>query len=338
MNRLTEPLLFERLYLEKVWGGRALERCLGLALPPDVPVGETWEVVDRPHENSRVRSGIHAGRTLGELVREFGPDLLGRARPTPQGRFPLLVKYLDAREALSVQVHPDDEGARRIGGDAEAKTEAWYFLDGEADGAVWCGLRPGVDRDALAAAVGRASLVDLLERFPAEAHTALTVRGGTIHAIGAGVALLEVQQNSNTTYRLYDWDRLGLDGAPREMHVELGLEASRIETAPERPRAPHFEDLTADLRRAGLVRTQHFAMDRLEFHGPALRPTENRFRLFAAVEGAGALEVEGHGGLLEMEVGDVALVPAAARAAVLHPRDGHAGWLELYVPERGMDA
>jgi mannose-6-phosphate isomerase len=333
VDRLTEPLVFERLFLEKVWGGRSLERCLGLSLPADLPVGETWEVVDRPGENSRVRLGPHAGRTLGELLRAHREDLLGTSPATPEGRFPLLVKYLDAQEALSVQVHPDDAGAARLGGAAEAKTEAWYFLDATADGAVWCGLRAGVDAEALADAMGKAALVEMLERFPVAPGTALTVRGGTIHAIGAGVTLLEVQQNSDTTYRLYDWDRLGLDGVPRAMHTEQGLAATRVEPAPERPREPHFEPLGPGARIASMARTEHFAMDRIEFDRPLRRQTEQRFRLFAAVEGAGALEVAGAGGL-ELEVGDVALVPAAAREVVLTPRHGQAGWVELHMPSR----
>ena len=133
MSALTEPLRFRRHEVPKPWGGRALERCPGIRLASPGAVGETWEVVDRPGENSVVDGGPHDGRTLGELVREHGRGLLGAARPTAHGRFPVLVKYIDAQRNLSVQVHPDEEGARGLGDGAEAKTEAWYVLAVERD-------------------------------------------------------------------------------------------------------------------------------------------------------------------------------------------------------------
>lgn len=231
-----EPLRFGRLCLEKVWGGRALEEVLRVDLDGDGPIGETWELVDRADHQSVVAEGPLAGTTLGDLVARAPRALLGRAPVAANGRFPLLVKFLDASAPLSVQVHPDDAGAALQGRDSEAKTEAWYFLrDG---GEVWCGFEAGVDRAAFesALAAGRAS--EPLARHSVRGGDALTVLGGTVHAIGAGVTLLEVQQNSDTTYRLDDWGRLGLDGKPRDLHRAQGLEVARFGVPAPRTVAP----------------------------------------------------------------------------------------------------
>lgn len=332
MAPFAEPLRFERLCLEKVWGGRALERCLGFALPPGQRIGETWEVVDRPGEQSRVREGTYEGATLAELMARHGAALLGKAPATKDGRFPLLVKYIDADEALSVQVHPDDASAAEIGGGAEGKTEAWYFLEGRDGGAVWCGLEPDVTRERLRAAAGTRDVVGLLRHHPVRPGTSLTVAGGTIHAIGAGVTLLEVQQNSDTTYRLYDWDRPGLDGRPRAMHVEEGCRVAHTGLAPMGLVEPDWHPLREGGRevgrRAPMARSAHFAMNRLEFESPTRLSTGDQFQIYAVVDGAGRITVKSSGASLALARGDVVLVPAAADYHVLEPA-GRLGLVQL---------
>ncbi len=329
MNRLVHPLRFQRLFLEKIWGGRALERCPGFALPANVPVGETWEIVDRADQQSQVSSGPHAGRALAELIREHRDDLLGKAPTTPQGRFPLLVKYIDADEALSVQVHPDDAGARLLGGGAEGKTEAWYFLEARSGGGVWSGLRPDVTRAVLERHLGTGELVGLLEHHSVVAGTSLTVPGGTVHAIGAGVTLLEVQQNSDTTYRLYDWDRPGLDGRPREMHLERGLAAAHVGAVPLPPVAPDWQPFAKHARRAPMARSRHFGMNRIELTGPTRLSTGDQFQIYAAVQGAGRLTVKDAGAHLDLACGDVVLVPAAAGYHVFEPAESILGLVQF---------
>lgn len=206
---LPYPLLLEPRYLDKVWGGRRMETVLGRRLPPDAKVGEAWEVHDRGGRASVVRNGPLAGTSIA--------DLRGSEPP-----FPLLVKILDASETLSVQVHPDAAAAARLSAPdapSEPKTECWFVLHAEPGARVWRGLKEGVTRDAFAAAIAGGSVADLLHSFEVASGDTVFVPAGTVHTIGAGVLLAEVQQNSDTTYRLFDW------GRPREVHVREGLES-----------------------------------------------------------------------------------------------------------------
>jgi mannose-6-phosphate isomerase len=327
MPSLTEPLRFRRHEVPKPWGGRALERCPGIRLASAGAVGETWEVVDRPGENSVVDAGPHAGRTLGELVREHGRDLLGAARPTPHGRFPVLVKYIDAQKNLSVQVHPDEEGARSLGHGAEAKTEAWYVLAVERDpraaepklGRIYAGLKADLLPERFAEiAASRAVLSGLLS-WDASPGTCMVVPGGTVHAIGAGVTLLEVQQNSDTTYRVWDWDRLGDDGQPRPTHVAEALAAARFDLPQRPPIPPVFEPAGAHVERAPLARSRTFAMNLLRISARARLSTRNQFQIYAAVEGSGRLAPRTGAEAVDVRQGDVWLVPAAAGFHDLEP-------------------
>lgn len=328
MTSLHQPLRFQRVFLEKVWGGRALEQHPGIRLPPGIPVGETWEIVDRADQNSIVSAGPWAGRCLADLVREHGGDLLGKARPNAQGRFPLLIKYLDASEALSVQVHPDEPTARRLGGRSESKTEAWYFLNATPGGAVFSGLRSRVRPEQVRAHLAERGLVDLLCRWPVRAGQCLTVRGGTVHAIGAGVTLLEVQQNSDTTYRLYDWDRPGLDGRPREMHVEPGLAAIRYDAVPPAPAEPEESQLAPGVWVGLAARTEFFSMRRLRLEAAVQRSTEEQFKIYVVLAGSGRIRTD-RGEAESLAIGDVLLVPAAAGSVELVPDAARLEMLEL---------
>ncbi|MEO0649403.1 MAG: type I phosphomannose isomerase catalytic subunit [Planctomycetota bacterium] len=320
MPRLTEPLRFTRHFVEKpVWGGRALEGALGIDLPPEAAIGETWEVVDREGENSVVAAGPHAGRTLGELVREHGDDLLGRSPATPHGRFPLLVKFLDASSNLSVQVHPDDAGAERQGSGSEPKTEAWYFVQAREGAGVWCGLREGTERAALERDLGRRAVVDHLSWWDARAGEALMVPGGAIHAIGAGVVLLEVQQNSDTTWRIYDWDRVDRStGEPRPVHLEEAAEVVRHDLPARAPVPSVFLPQGEDLRAAPLARCRHFGMTRLEVQGASELSTGGQFQILVVVGGSGAL-ASGGGETHEVRPGSSYLIPAAAENVRFEP-------------------
>jgi mannose-6-phosphate isomerase len=306
-------LRFRRVCLEKVWGGRKLEDVLGIRLERPGPIGETWELVDRADQQSIVDGGELAGATLGHLVRAAGASLLGDAARARDGRFPLLVKYLDATEPLSIQVHPDDEGARRQGGDSEAKTEAWYFLrDG---GEVWCGFEPGTDRPTFEETLAAGQATRCLVRHPVRGGTALTVRGGTVHAIGGGVTLLEVQQNSDTTYRLDDWGRLGLDGKPRDLHVARGLEV--VHFGVPSPRATGGSGARGEgaVARELLARTEHFEMEALCVAAEGLElTTQGRFQVYVCVAGSAILFAPRKAGAMRLATGDLVLVPAVLGA------------------------
>lgn len=218
-----QPLLFQPIYRRYIWGGRRFETTLGRSLPAGDDFAESWELVDRAADQSVVAAGPLAGRTLGDVVRTQGRDLLGRHAPLP--RFPLLFKFLDACHDLSVQVHPDDARAARLSPPDRGKTEAWYVLDAAPGSRIYAGLRPGTNRQTLAAALEAGRCDEVLHSFAPRAGDCVFIPAGTVHAIGAGLLVAEIQQSSDVTYRLFDWNRVGADGRPRPLHIEAGLEA-----------------------------------------------------------------------------------------------------------------
>lgn len=214
---LASPLAFRPAYQVLVWGGRRLARWRSDL--PEGPVGESWDLADHPRGPSVVADGPLAGTTLGELTRSRGRDLVGAA--WDGGEFPLMVKFIDASERLSVQVHPDDAQARALGVGRRGKTECWLVL--EDGGELYAGLRPGVTREGFAAALAAGRVADCLRLFPADDGTAVFLPARTVHALGAGCLVCEVQQTCDATFRVDDWGRLGLDGRPRQLHVEQAL-------------------------------------------------------------------------------------------------------------------
>lgn len=214
------PLLFHPLYQERVWGGRALESALGRALPAGQVIGEAWEIVDRPEAQSVVARGPHAGRALRTLIEAHAAEIMG-AGWDARRPFPILVKWLDCQERLSLQVHPPASVAAELKG--EPKTENWYVAAAAPSAGLMVGLKRGASREAFARALADNTLEPLCHRFPVRAGDSILVRSGQIHAIDGGNLILEIQQNSDTTYRVYDWGRVGLDGKPRQLHVEQSL-------------------------------------------------------------------------------------------------------------------
>jgi mannose-6-phosphate isomerase len=214
------PLLFKPLYQERVWGGRSLESALGRTLPAGRVIGESWEVVDRPEAQSVVARGPFAGASLRGLIDQHATEIMG-PRWDARRPFPILVKWLDCQERLSLQVHPPTAVAAQLGG--EPKTENWYVAAAAPGAGLMVGLRRGATREAFARALQDNTLEPLCHRFPVAAGDSILVRSGQIHAIDGGNLILEIQQNSDTTYRVYDWGRVGLDGKPRQLHVEQSL-------------------------------------------------------------------------------------------------------------------
>ena len=223
-------LQFHPLYQERVWGGRSLAQAFGRVLPGTGPVGESWEISDRPEAQSVVVAGPLAGQTLGGLLAARGGKLMGPGW-TAGRRFPLLVKWLDCRERLSLQVHPPAAVAAELGG--EPKTENWYFAQTAPGAGVLAGLQSGVGADAFAQALQQGTAEECMRRWPVRAGDSLLIRSGVMHAIDAGCLILEIQQNSDTTYRVHDWGRTGLDGRPRALHVPQALASLRAARAGE---------------------------------------------------------------------------------------------------------
>jgi mannose-6-phosphate isomerase len=216
------PLTFEPVLKDYIWGGRKLATLLGRTLPPAVNIAESWEIAAHPHGDTKVANGPLRGRSLAALTSEYGSELTGTfASP---GRFPLLVKLLDAQEKLSVQVHPDDVYARTHEDGELGKSEMWVVLHAEPEAALVLGLQPGATREAFGEALAAGRLEEWLHVLPVQAGDAVCVPAGTLHAILGGTVIAEIQQNSDATYRVYDWNRAGADGKPRPLHVDKAME------------------------------------------------------------------------------------------------------------------
>jgi len=255
----VHPLLLTPVYRRYIWGGRRFATSLGRPLPPGDDFAESWELVDRGADQSIVAAGPSAGVSLGELVRERGHELLGRHAPRPV--FPLLFKFLDACRDLSVQVHPDDTRAAKLSPPDLGKTEAWYVIDAAAGSLIYAGLRDGVDQASLAAALRAGRCDEVMHSFEPRAGDCVFIPAGTVHAIGAGLVVAEIQESSDVTYRLYDWNRTGADGKSRPLHIEAGLEAV-TQFGPVAPVASHtVADGTTATRR--LVSCDYFLFDEI---------------------------------------------------------------------------
>src|ERR1017187_9292288 len=215
------PLIFHPAFKERVWGGRELERLYDKNLPPRVPIGESWEISDRPNDEGVIANGPLAGKNLHWLMENYATELLGKVRPAAGNRFPLLCKILDARDKLSLQVHPPANKAIELGG--EPKTEMWYITDATPDAELYVGLKPGATRAKFEHKIQTGGIAECFHRIPVHAGDTMFLPSGRVHAIGAGLVIFEIQQNSDTTYRVYDWDRVGLDGKPRELHIAQSL-------------------------------------------------------------------------------------------------------------------
>jgi mannose-6-phosphate isomerase len=214
------PLTFKPIFKERVWGGRNLERLYNKELPPEVPIGESWEISDRPGDASVIANGPLAGKDLRWLMDHHSEELFGSPKP-PGTPFPLLVKILDAQDKLSLQVHPPATVAASLGG--EPKTEMWYIADATPEADLFAGLKRGVTRSEFERKIQDGTVADSFHRVPVQKGDVMFLPSGRVHAIGAGNVIFEIQQNSDTTYRVFDWNRVGLDGKPRELHVPQSL-------------------------------------------------------------------------------------------------------------------
>ncbi len=218
---MNKPIFFKPIYQERVWGGRNLESALGRELPADKVIGESWEVVDRPEAQSVVAVGSQEGVELRKLIEDDATAIMGEGYDASRP-FPILIKWLDCADRLSLQVHPPADIAPELGG--EPKTENWYIASCKPDASLIVGLRNGATREEFERRLKDNTLEECVHRFPVEPGQSILVESGRIHAIDAGNLILEIQQNSDTTYRVYDWGRVGLDGKPRDLHVDESLQ------------------------------------------------------------------------------------------------------------------
>ncbi len=321
------PLRFQPFYKHAIWGGRRLETVLGKTLGPGDDFAESWEIVDHGDDQSVVAGGPLDGMSLHQLVTERGAELLGRHYP--QRRFPLLLKYLDAHRHLSIQVHPNDAVAAQMGLDDCGKTEAWVVLAAEPGSWIWAGLKRPVDREILRQAIAGGDLEQYVHRFQPSAGQCVVLPAGTVHALGEGLLVAEIQQASDLTFRLYDWGRMGSDGQPRELHIEEGLAAMDWDQGPVEPVVPVSTEATPGVER--LVECDKFILDRLESRSPCGVGGGDRCHILTVLQGAIAIGDDPSELLLRM--GQTVLLPAATGRITAVPRgETSAVVLDAYLP------
>jgi mannose-6-phosphate isomerase len=304
------PLLLEPALHIKVWGGRRLESALGKRLPTAEPYGESWEM----HDTVSVANGALAGRTLSDLLKQYGHDLVGPDNNPAEG-FPLLAKFLDAADWLSVQVHPNDEQARQLENDPRGKTEAWYVLAVEPGSRLVIGVTPGTTREAMAQAIRDNALEKMLVYADVVPGDVLFIPAGTVHALGTGVLIYEIQQSSDTTYRLYDWGRMDLNGKPRALHVDKGVQVSNIEKLPT---IKHTGENTLPV--VDIVQSPYFTTLLHQLNprnGPriTLDTDGRRFHILTCIEGEAAVNAGNES--VTMKLGQTILIPANLGAYIL---------------------
>ena len=291
----VEPITFSPLYMERVWGGRELERVYRRTLPdPHKPFGESWEIVDREKEQSVVDQGPFAGSPLHDLWTKHREEIFGEGFHH-HPRFPILIKVLDARDDLSIQVHPPLHLADTLGG--EPKTEMWFIADCDPGAKLYVGLKSGVTRDAFEKSIADGTVADCVHALVPQPGDSIFIASGRLHAIGAGFLIHEIQQNSDTTYRVFDWNRLGLDGKPRELHVGESLASINFQDI-----EPAMDPPVGD----NLASCEYFKTDRktLEPGASIANPRDDRFSIISVVEGM----LESKGGR-RFEKGSFVLVP-----------------------------
>ena len=289
------PLKLQPALHRKVWGGRKLADVMRKPLPSADPYGEAWEM----HDSVTVANGPLRGGNLGDLAKRFGQALIGAGNDPGHG-VPLLVKLIDAGAWLSVQVHPDDRQALELEGEPRGKTEAWLILAAEPGARLVRGLAPGTDRDELEAAIRQNQVEGLLAYIEVHAGDVLFMRANTVHALGPGLLIYEIQQASDTTYRLYDWGRMGLDGLPRELHIERGVAVASLDSLPA------VAQPTGEL----LVECAYFQTWRHRLKGNPLRiESRGRFQCLTCIDGTVNLRVPG-APELELSLGESGFIPA----------------------------
>lgn len=293
------PLKSVPVFKSRIWGGRILQEMFGKNLPPGERIGESWEVADLPEGKSTIGNGPFQGQTLGSVVRQHAEGIVG-----PKGfsePFPLLIKFLDARQVLSVQVHPDAETCRRTGR-GDMKTECWYVIQARPGAVIYKGFKKPLVRDRFAAAIRDGTAADLLAEVPVSVGECHFIPPGTAHAIGAGLVIAEIQTPSDTTYRVFDWNRVDDSGKPRQLHIEEALESIHFDVTPDK----------LPVTKVGrLVDCDHFKVDKgNRAEGGEVFFSRGVMRVVIVLSGNGTI-LSRQAAPVEFSAGDSLIIPAA---------------------------
>lgn len=313
MTEKLYPLTFSPILKERVWGGRNLERLFGKELPSEKVIGESWEISDREGDESVVNQGPLAGRSLRQLVEVYGSELMGDSSLL-EGRFPLLVKILDAQEKLSLQVHPPLNVAADLGGDP--KTEMWFIADCQADADLYVGLQSGVTKEFFEDKIQDGGVAECFHRIAVQNGDVMFLPSGRVHAIGGGNVIFEIQQNSDTTYRVHDWNRVGLDGKLRELHINESLKSIDFDDFEPSLVGAALEQIGDGVEGRTLAECDSFVVDQ--------RIAVQNARITASVPDAatvlgvvrGSFKFLGNGVRIDLSAGEFCLLPASVRAEI----------------------
>jgi mannose-6-phosphate isomerase len=300
------PLTFKPILKERVWGGRNLERLYHKPLPPDVPIGESWEISDRPGDVSVIANGPLAGKDLRWLMEKHTEELLG-AQHKKTERFPLLIKILDAQEKLSLQVHPPPDIAAQLGG--EPKTEFWYVADAAPGAELFVGLKAGTTRAEFERKIKDGTVADCVHQITVKKDDAMFLPSGRVHALGGGNVIFEIQQNSDTTYRVFDWNRVGLDGKPRELHIAQSLASINFhDFEPQLIKSKYSRNAVLKVR--VLVDDPLFRIDACQVkRGERFHLRSDGLQIIGLLRGR--LEISHAEAKLSLSAGEFALLPAS---------------------------
>jgi mannose-6-phosphate isomerase len=311
--KLTQLLVFEPIFMERVWGGRHLESLYGKRLPSAALIGESWEIVDRPEAQSVVHEGRLRGKTLHELWCKHRREIFGTLPDTP--RFPVLCKLLDAQENLSLQVHPPRSVAKKLGG--ESKSELWYVTHAAPKARIYAGVKKTTTRHSFQKALQQGAVEKQLHVIEVKAGDAIFLPSGRMHALGAGNVLVEIQENSDTTYRIYDWDRSKKGRAARQMHIDEAMQCI------------DFKDVEPRLSEAkgeSLVRNELFEIEKWNLAGERKIAEQGRFAIVVCL--TGTLECAGR----QFQPGDFFLVPAQLKDRLVRPGKAETALLKVTLP------
>jgi mannose-6-phosphate isomerase len=312
-SAITSPLTFEPIFQQRIWGGRKLESLFSKKLPPGRSIGESWEIVDRAEAQSVVANGPLEGRTLHELWTQDRQSVFGNVSDAPQ--FPLLVKLLDAEDKLSLQVHPPEKVAAKLGG--EPKTEFWYVVAADPDTKIFVGFKHAITREQFEKSLRAASAADHIHSIRVKPGDAMFLPAGRFHAVGAGCVLVEIQQNSDTTYRMFDWNRRDDGGNLRQLHIEEALESI------------DFDDVTPNLvepKGELLARNELFEIQRWNLDQPREVTARGQFAVVCCLTGSMRCAD------VDLHPGEFCLVPASLQDRQVHPRAAETSLLRVTIP------
>jgi mannose-6-phosphate isomerase len=300
--------------MERMWGGRRLESEFGKKLPSQRPIGESWEIVDRPEAQSIVRDGLLRGKTLHELWTQYRDEIFGEAPDS--SRFPLLLKLLDAHDKLSLQVHPPEKLAHRLGG--EPKTEFWYIAAADAGAELYLGFRESITRDQFEKALRDGTAADYVHKIRVRTGDSVFLPAGRCHAVGAGILLIEVQQNSDTTYRVFDWNRVDDKGKQRQLHIDQALQCIDFDDV-----APKLVEPQGEL----LLRNDLFEVQKWNLDSPREIAARERFAIACCL--TGSLRCAD----VDLTPGEFFLIPAQLENRQLHSRTEGTTLLRITIPK-----